>query len=110
MDQLKKGYLLAIVDVHNADAFKEYMARVPALIAEFGGRFVVRGFDYELMEGSPNDRKRVVILEFGSSEIAKRFYHSPGYQLLAEIRYVSCSTVLYILNEYVETPVALTEL
>ena len=37
------GYVIAIIDVTNAEDYKEYARQVPATIAKYGGRYLVRG-------------------------------------------------------------------
>jgi uncharacterized protein (DUF1330 family) len=44
-----------------------------------GGRFLVRAGATELIEGSP-EPKRIVILEFADAAAFKRWYNSPEYQ------------------------------
>jgi uncharacterized protein (DUF1330 family) len=73
------AYFVVELDVRNADAMAEYRAAVPATLAQYGGRFVVRGGATELVEGGP-EPKRIVILEFADAAAIKRWYNSPEYQ------------------------------
>ena len=43
-----KGYVIAEVDVRDADAYEEYKRHVPPTLEAFGGRFLVRGGPTEL--------------------------------------------------------------
>ncbi len=54
-------------------------------MAQYGGRFIVRSSDYEVLEGNWHP-KRVVVLEFPSVEAAKRWYESPEYRKVMPIR------------------------
>ena len=45
------GYVIAIIDVTNAEDYQEYARQVPATIAKYGGRYLVRGGKMELREG-----------------------------------------------------------
>lgn len=54
-------------------------------IAEFGGRFLVRGGAMEVLEGDWKP-KRLVVLEFPDLAALKAWYHSPGYQQLLALR------------------------
>ena len=63
-----------------------YRAAVPATIAQYGGRFLIRGGATELVEGGP-EPKRVVILEFADTAAVKRWYNSPEYQKILPIRF-----------------------
>ena len=56
-----------------------------ASIAQYGGKFLTRGGKTELLEGSP-DPARVVVIEFADMAAAKRWYDSPEYQEALKIR------------------------
>jgi uncharacterized protein DUF1330 len=38
-----KGYVIAEITVTDPEAYKQYAAIVPPIIAKFGGRYLVRG-------------------------------------------------------------------
>ena len=81
---MPKGYWIARVDVHNAEAYKNYAAANGAAFAKFGGRFLVRGGAFDAPVGQP--RQRNVVIEFPSLQHALDCYHSEGYQAAAEFR------------------------
>lgn len=72
------AYVLAEVEITNPEGYKEYTAHVPATIAQYGGRFLVRGGSSEVLEGEWPKCRRVLI-EFPSMEQAKRWWDSPEY-------------------------------
>jgi len=73
------AYFVAELETTNPAGMEAYRAAVPATLAQYGGRFVVRGGDTELVEGGP-EPKRIVILEFADAAAIKRWYNSPEYQ------------------------------
>jgi uncharacterized protein (DUF1330 family) len=73
------AYLIYRAHVHDADAYRDYMARTPAAIAAFGGRFLARGGETVTLEGAP-ETARVIIVEFPSLEAARAFYDSDIYR------------------------------
>jgi uncharacterized protein (DUF1330 family) len=75
---MAKGYWVARVDVHNTDAYKNYVAANGAAFAKFGGRFLVRGGQFQAVEGS--SRSRNVVIEFPSYEAAMACWNSPEYK------------------------------
>ncbi len=79
------AYLLANLTVRDAQKFEAYRQAVPALIARFGGRYLVRGGAVEVKEGDPG-LNRVVILEFPDMAAARAFYDSPDYAPLLALR------------------------
>lgn len=42
------AYVIAIIDITDAEAYKEYARQVPATIAKYGGRYLMRGGAMEL--------------------------------------------------------------
>ena len=81
-----KGYLIAEASVHDAAAYEGYKTLAQAAIAQYGGRYLVRGGASEVLEGSWDKPPRLVIVEFESAEQARRFYHSPDYQAARQER------------------------
>ena len=77
------AYLIADIEVTDAEAFERYRAGVPPVIERFDGRYVVRGGAAQNLEGDWQPR-RMVILEFPTMEKLKAFYDSDDYaELLA---------------------------
>lgn len=79
------AYLLANLTIRDAKAFESYRQAVPALIARFGGRYLVRGGAVEVKEGEPG-LHRLIILEFPDMPAARAFYDSPDYAPLLALR------------------------
>ena len=73
------AYFVAELEITNMEGMGPYREAVPATLAKYGGKFLTRGGKAELVEGSP-EPKRVVILEFADAEAVKRWYNSPEYQ------------------------------
>jgi uncharacterized protein (DUF1330 family) len=73
------AYVLAEIEITNPDGYREYTAIVPATIAKYGGRFLVRGGAAEALEGDWPQRRRV-LLEFPSMQAAKQWFDSPEYE------------------------------
>ena len=80
------AYLIARIEVTYPERYREYTSRTPALIAEHGGRFVVRGGEAVTLEGDDAGGGRWVLGEFPSLDAVKRFYASPGYQHAKSLR------------------------
>ena len=79
------AYFIAEVEVTNPTAYEPYRALGGASVAQYGGRFIARGGKAELVEGSP-EPQRVVIIEFADAAAARRWYNSPEYQAALPIR------------------------
>lgn len=79
------GYLIAHLDVTDPEGFEAYRAKVPAVIAQYGGRYLIRGGAVEAVEGDWTV-PRLVVLAFDSVAQARRFYDSPEYQAILPLR------------------------
>lgn len=79
------AYVIADVDVKDAAAYEPYKAAAAATIAQYGGRYIVRGGKHETLEGKWRPR-RLVVLEFPSFEQAKRWYESEEYRKVKPLR------------------------
>lgn len=91
------AYVLAEVEVTNPEGYKQYTAHVPATIARYGGRFLVRGGASEALEGDwPKIRR--VILEFPDMETAKRWWDSPEYEKPKALRQANSNGRLILLE------------
>ena len=79
------AYIIVNVEVVNPELYAEYAKIVGVSVAQYGGRFIVRGGQAERLEGSVEPR-RVVVLEFPSVERAEAFYKSPEYVAARKVR------------------------
>ena len=79
------AYLIAEVDVHDSAGYEEYRQKVPAIIAAYGGRYLVRGGALDVLEGDRTP-KRMVVLEFADRAALQAFWSSPEYLPLRALR------------------------
>ena len=79
------AYVIVDVDIQDAAQYDEYRKRVPATIEKNGGKFLVRGGQFEQLEGAWQPT-RLVLLEFPSMAQAKRWYDSEEYREAKAIR------------------------
>ncbi|QRM19801.1 DUF1330 domain-containing protein [Dechloromonas sp. TW-R-39-2] len=82
----QKGYLIAEAKVTDLAAYDIYKGLAQAAIAHYGGQYLVRGGNSEVLEGKWTPPQRMVIVEFESIEQARRFYHSTEYQAARKAR------------------------
>ncbi len=79
------GYVVAVDEDTDPEGIARYRQIVPAIIEQFGGRFLVRGGKAEALEGDW-EPSRLIIIEFPSVEQAKAWHASPEYQAVLPIR------------------------
>jgi uncharacterized protein (DUF1330 family) len=90
-------YVIAQTDAAEPEAVADYRERVPEVIAQYGGTYVVRGGDSETLEGAW-DPERVIVLRFDDREAARRWYDSPEYRELRELRQSSSDTDMILVD------------
>jgi uncharacterized protein (DUF1330 family) len=91
------AYILAEIEITNPEGYKQYTQSVPATVAKYGGKFIVRGGTAEVLEGEWPQRRRV-ILEFPSVEAAKRWWNSPEYEKPKALRRANSDGRLLLLE------------
>ena len=91
------AYLIAEVDVIDATMFDEYRKGVPATIAAYGGKYLVRGGKTEVGEGTWQP-KRMIVLEFADMKKLKAWYHSKEYAPLMAMRKKAARTNVVMLE------------
>jgi uncharacterized protein (DUF1330 family) len=65
-------------------AIVEYLERIDATLAPYGGRFIIHGGDFELLEGTwPG---ALIVIEFPDRAQAAGWYGSPAYREIAPLR------------------------
>jgi uncharacterized protein (DUF1330 family) len=91
------AYIIVDVDVKDAKAFEPYKQPTAASVAQYGGRFIVRSSEYEVLEGDWRPT-RLVVIEFPSVEAAKRWYDSPEYRKVLPIRLQHAVSKMLLVN------------
>ena len=65
-------------------AVVEYLQRIDATLAPFGGRFIVHGGEVEVLVGSWSGF--LIVIEFPDRGRADAWYHSDAYQRIVALR------------------------
>lgn len=77
-------YLIAEIEVKNAEAYAEYAAQTPGLVARHGGKFIIRGGPAKALEGEWSGR--LVVMEFTDQAGLESFWNDPEYRNIVGIR------------------------
>jgi uncharacterized protein (DUF1330 family) len=93
------AYIIAEVNVQDAQAFDEYRETVPATLTPFGGRFVIRGGKSETLEGDWTPQ-RIVVLEFPDFNRARDWWASAEYREPKAMRQRAAMTNLIVVEGY----------
>jgi uncharacterized protein (DUF1330 family) len=79
------AYVISEVDVRDAEDFEVYRTIAAKAIAQYGGRYLVRGGAASVVEGGPPP-KNIIIVEFPTMERLREWYASPEYAEALKVR------------------------
>ncbi len=79
------GYVIFNIDVKKPNEYKEYVEKVTPIANKFGGKYIVRGGEAEVIEGTWT-YPRTIIIKFPSYEKALEWYSSEEYKPIKKIR------------------------
>ena len=79
------AYLIVDNVITDPKAYDEYRRQAVPLVAQFGGRFLIRGGPISPLEGNWKPQ-RMVLIEFPSMEALQAWYDSPEYAPMRALR------------------------
>lgn len=85
---MKAGYLIAHLEVTDAEAFALYRARIAACVEAAGGEYLVHGGAADPVEGEMPG-PRTVVIRFPSLAAAQDWYRGEDYAPLLALRLAS---------------------
>ena len=91
------AFVVVQESIENEDVFNQYRAKAPATIEAYGGKFLARGGNLEVMEGEL-PHKRLVIIEFPTREDAIAWYNSSEYQEILPTRLSSSKGIFAVVD------------
>ncbi len=98
---MPKGYWIPHIDVSNPEGYKAYMEATPPAHEKYAGVALIRGGQYEVVEGRA--RARNVLREFPDYATALACYSSPEYQS-ARVKRLPHSQCDFIIAEGFDGP------
>ncbi len=80
------AYIILDIEVTDPVNYEGYKALAAPTVAQYGGKYIVRGGQAETLEGdwSPS---RLVVIQFESAERAKAWINSPEYSQARALRH-----------------------
>jgi len=92
-------YVIIDITVVDQGLYEEYVARVPVVVEQYRGRYLVRGGDVVALAGGWRP-ERIVVLEFESLDQAQEYLTSPENLVLAPLREKSITARAIIVQGY----------
>ena len=91
------AYLIVQVAVQDPATYERYKKLAPPSIAQYGGKYLVRGGYTQTLEGSWSPT-RFVVLEFPSVERAREWWDSPEYAEAKALRQSCAETEMLLVD------------
>jgi len=91
------AYVITYLEVTDSKAFEAYRKVAGPTFAPFGGKPLVVGGRFEVLEGMVRP-KSVVVVEFENLETAKRWYASPEYARAIPLRQQAAESSLILVD------------
>jgi uncharacterized protein (DUF1330 family) len=91
------AYIIVEVSIHDPELMQEYRKYVPATLAAYEGKFIVRGGQTTMLEGAWRP-ERIVVLEFPTVDKAKAWWDSDMYAEPKKIRQAAGMTKMIIVE------------
>jgi uncharacterized protein (DUF1330 family) len=79
------AYVISEVERRDAADFEAYRTIAAKTIAQYGGRYLVRGGAASVIEGGPTP-KTIIVVEFPTMERLRDWYASPEYAEALKLR------------------------
>lgn len=92
-------YVINEIVVTEPERFQTYADQVPAILAAYGGEYLVRGGAPERVDG-PEPPHKLVVLRFESREAARAWRNSPEYLAILPIREATSTSRVYLVDGY----------
>lgn len=89
------GYVIVNDTITDGEIFAGFRERIAEIVEAYGGRYLVRGGETEVVEGDwvPD---RLVIVEFDDVDAARAWLDSPEYIELKQIRVRSAEACVIV--------------
>ena len=91
------AYVIATETVKDEATFAKYREEVPKTVTTFGGKFIVRGGAFTVLEGEWQ-HPRLVIIQFPSRTAAEDWNDSEAYQKIISLKLKSTIGNLLIVD------------
>ena len=94
----KTAYIVVDVRIDNAEAYERYKQKVAPIVAQFGGEYLVRGGEMDVIQDELWSPTRMVLLKFPSRARALEFIHSDEYAPVKQMRLDNSAGSLVVLE------------
>ena len=89
--------MIVEIDIVDPTGYEEYKKLASATVEKYGGKYVVRGGAAETLEGDWKP-KRIVVLQFKSTQRAKEWLNCEAYREPRKMRHHTARTKMIVVE------------
>lgn len=95
---MSKAYVLVDTKISNNENYEVYKSKAKPIAEKFGGKYLTRGGEMDVVQSDLWLPTRLVLVEFPSIEKARAFHSSEDYADVKKIRIENAESTLVILE------------
>jgi len=95
---MSKAYVLVDTKISNNENYEIYKSKAKPIAEKFGGKYLTRGGEMDVVQSDLWSPTRLVLVEFPSIEKARAFHSSEDYADVKKIRIENAESTLVILE------------
>ena len=95
---MSKAYVLVDTKISNNENYEIYKSKAKPIAERFGGKYLTRGGEMDVVQSDLWSPTRLVLVEFPSIEKARAFHSSEDYADVKKIRIENAESTLVILE------------
>jgi|TARA_B110000238_G_C15701823_1_gene258737 uncharacterized protein (DUF1330 family) len=95
---MSKAYVLVDTKISNNENYEIYKSKAKPIAEQFGGKYLTRGGEMDVVQSDLWSPTRLVLVEFPSIENARAFHNSQDYADVKRIRLENAESTLVILE------------
>jgi len=92
------AFVIVDTKIHDAEGYERYKALARPIAEQYGGRYLVRGGEMDVVDEQLWSPTRVVVVEFPDMDSARRFNESDEYAPVKALRHRYADSTLLIVS------------
>ena len=92
------AYIIVDTAVHDPESYEEYKALARPIAEKYGGRYLARGGEMDVIEKDLWSPTRMVLIEFPDIDAARAFANSDEYAPVGALRHQYADSTLVIVD------------
>ena len=92
------AYIIADTKIENPQEYEKYKKLAKPIAEQYGGKYLARGGELEMLEDDLWSASRVVIIEFPDMDAARAFANSKEYAPVKKIRHANAKCTLALVD------------